>query len=149
MSQGTQKHILFLCTGNSCRSQMGEGLLRHLAGDKVVAHSAGVNPSTVNPLAIGAMKEIGVDISGQRSKSIQEYLVPGAQPLDLIITVCANAKETCPVFPRPVPQEHIQFDDPADAQGTDVERLPMFRRVRDEIKEMLEAKLANGSWGIT
>ena len=143
-----KKHILFLCTGNSCRSQMGEGLLRHLASDRVEAHSAGVNPSTVNPLAIKAMAEVGIDISGHRSKNIAEYLEEGAPALDLVITVCNNAKETCPVFPRPVEQKHIEFDDPADATGSEEERLPVFRRVRDEIRAMLEEKLADGSLGV-
>ena len=136
----SKKHVLFLCTGNSCRSQMAEGLLRALAGEAYEAHSAGVNPGKVNPLAIKVMGEINIDISSHRSKHIDEYLEAGAQELDLIITVCDNAKETCPVFPKPVPTEHILFEDPADAQGSEEERLPVFRKVRDQIKEMIEKK---------
>jgi arsenate reductase len=121
---------LFLCTGNSCRSQMAEGFLRAYAGDSYDAHSAGTKPSTVNPLAIQVMREAGIDISGQQSKNVSEYL---GQHFPLVITVCDNAKEHCPMFPGPCIREHWPFDDPAEATGADEQRLEVFRRVRDEI----------------
>lgn len=122
--------VLFLCTGNSCRSQMAEGLLRHFYGNKHEAHSAGIHPSIVNPNAIKVMTEIGIDISNQRSKSINEYL---GQPFDKVITVCDNAKELCPVFPGKVQRLHWSFIDPALAVGTEDEKLKAFRDVRDQI----------------
>jgi arsenate reductase (thioredoxin) len=121
---------LFLCRGNSCRSQMAEGFLRAYAGDSYDAHSAGTKPSTVNPLAIQVMREAGIDISGQQSKNVSEYL---GQHFPLVITVCDNAKEHCPIFPGPCIREHWPFDDPAEATGADEQRLEVFRRVRDEI----------------
>lgn len=122
--------VLFLCTGNSCRSQMAEGFLRHFYGDKYEAHSAGVKPSVVNPYAIKVMAEKGVDISNQRSKSVDEYK---GQSFDKVITVCDNAKESCPVFPGKVEHIHWSFIDPAEATGTEDEKLKVFRDVRDQI----------------
>ncbi len=128
--------VLFLCTGNSCRSQMAEGLLRHVAGDRFEVVSAGTEPSTVNPLAIAVMREIGIDISGHRSKSAGEFL---REHFAYVITVCDSASERCPVFPFAAKRLHWSLDDPAAAQGSQQDRLPVFRRVRDEIAERVHA----------
>ena len=125
-----KKRVLILCTGNSARSQMAEGLLRHLAGDRFDTESAGTVASFVRPKAIAVMAEIDIDISGHRSKCLAEFL---ASPFDFVITVCDNANESCPVFPGRAKRIHWSFDDPADANGTDDEILAAFRRVRDEI----------------
>lgn len=130
-----KKRVLILCTGNSARSQMAEGLLRHFGGDKFDVESAGVMASFVRPLAIEAMKEIGIDISSHRSKSVTEFT---NQTFDYVITVCDNAKETCPFFPASVERIHWSFDDPATATGSEQEQLAVFRRVRDEIKQKLK-----------
>jgi arsenate reductase (thioredoxin) len=127
----TKKRVLFLCTGNSCRSHMAEGWLRHLAGDRFDSFSAGARPSGfVHPLAIRVMAEIGVDISGHLSKSLDEF---AGQTFDLLVTVCDNAREACPVFAGAVSREHWGFEDPAEAGGSDDEKLKLFRHVRDEI----------------
>ncbi|HVM97411.1 MAG TPA: arsenate reductase ArsC [Candidatus Acidoferrales bacterium] len=126
----TKAKVLFLCTGNSCRSQMAEGLLRHLAGDRFDVVSAGTEPSTVNPLAITAMREIGIDISGHRSKSAAEFL---RDHFAYVITVCDSANERCPIFPFAAKRLHWPLDDPAGAVGSTEERMRVFRRVRDEI----------------
>jgi arsenate reductase (thioredoxin) len=126
--------VLFVCTHNSARSQMAEGLLRHLAGDRFEALSAGTEVSSVRPEAISVMAELGIDISGQRSKSVDEFV---GQPFSWVITVCDRARESCPYFPGAEQTAHWGFDDPADAQGTDEERLHVFRRVRDEIRDRL------------
>lgn len=123
--------VLFLCTGNSCRSQMAEGLLRHFGNNKFEVFSAGTHPSFVHPLAIEAMREIGIDISNHRSKSVMEFL---GQEFDYVITVCDKAKESCPTFPGDVKRIHWSFEDPAEATGTKEERMKVFRKVRDEIK---------------
>lgn len=131
-----KKRVLILCTGNSARSQMAEGILRHDGGDAFEVESAGVKPSAVRPEAIYAMREIGVDISGHRSKSVDEFV---GQDFDYIITVCDNAKETCPVFPGKAERIHQSFEDPpAPGVGSDEERLAIFRRVRDEIREWMK-----------
>lgn len=130
-----KKRVLILCTGNSARSQMAEGLLRHDAGSKFEVESAGVEPSIVRPEAIEAMKEIDIDISGHRSKSVDEF---AGQNFDFIITVCDNAKESCPVFPGRATRIHQSFEDPPPASEGDYEsRLQVFRRVRDEIRGWL------------
>lgn len=129
-----RKRVLFLCTENSARSQMAEGLLRRLAGDVYDVFSAGVAPSSVRPEAIAVMREVGIDISQQRSKSIDEF---SGQQFDYVITVCDNAREHCPVFPGAARQMHWSFDDPAGAAGDEAARLAVFRRVRDEIDERL------------
>ena len=129
-----RKRVLILCTGNSARSQMAEGLLREMAGDHVEVASAGVSPTQVRPEAIAAMREIGIDISRYRSKSVDEFV---NQNFDYVITVCDNANEQCPVFPGQVKRIHWSFDDPAAAQGDDETRLSVFRRVRDEIRGQL------------
>jgi arsenate reductase len=123
--------VLFLCTGNSCRSQMAEGFLRHLNGERFEAYSAGTQPSRVNPMAIEVMAEKGIDISQHRSKNATEYL---GRHFPYIITVCDNAKEHCPIFPGPSIRLHWSLPDPAEAQGTHEEKLAMFRAVRDEVE---------------
>jgi arsenate reductase len=129
-----KKRVLILCTGNSARSQMAEGLLRHIAGDRFEVESAGVEPSHVRPQAIEAMREIGINISGQHSKSVDEF---SGQEFDYVITVCDNANEHCPVFPGKTARLHWSFDDPAAAEGDEAARLAVFRRVRDEIANRL------------
>ena len=125
-----KQRILIVCTGNSARSQMAEGLLRHEGGDRFEVFSAGTKPTAVRPEAIAAMGEIGLDISGQHSKGVEEFI---GQPLDLVITVCNSAKETCPVFPGDVKRLHWPFDDPAAVEGSEEARKAAFRRVRDQI----------------
>lgn len=130
------KTVLFLCTGNSCRSQMAEGWLRRLGGGRFSALSAGTVPQAVNPFAIRAMAEAGVDISGQRSKSVNEYL---GLDIDLLVTVCGGAKESCPMFTGKVASRlHWPVDDPAKACGSEDEVMEVFRRVRDEIRALVE-----------
>jgi arsenate reductase (thioredoxin) len=132
---------LFLCTHNSARSQMAEGLLRHLAGDSFEAHSAGTEATHVRPLAIRAMEEVGVDISGQESKTLERYL---EEPFDYVITVCDDANEACPFFPGAKNRLHWSFEDPSRAEGSEEERLAVFRSVRDRIGESIERELVNG-----
>jgi arsenate reductase (thioredoxin) len=126
--------LLFLCTHNSARSQMAEGFLRHLAGDRFEVASAGTEARGVNPLAVRAMAEAGVDISGQSSKTLDRFL---DDAWDYVVTVCDSANEACPVFPRAATRVHWSFADPSAALGSDDERLAMFRRVRDEIKTQI------------
>jgi arsenate reductase len=128
------RRVLILCTGNSARSQMAEGLLRHLAGDRFEVASAGVAPTQVRPEAVTVMREVGVDISRHHSKSVDEFV---AQEFDYVITVCDNANEQCPVFPGKTERIHWSFDDPAAAEGDEHARLAVFRRVRDEILNRL------------
>jgi arsenate reductase (thioredoxin) len=137
---GERGRVLFLCTHNSARSQMAEGLLRHLAGDSFEAHSAGTEATLVRPLAIRAMDEIGIDISGQESKTLQRYL---SEPFDYVITVCDDANEACPFFPGARNRLHWSLEDPSRAEGSEEERLAVFRRVRDEIREHIEQELVN------
>lgn len=130
-----KKRVLILCTGNSARSQMAEGLLRHDAGDRFGVESAGTKASLVRPEAIAAMRELGIDISGQRSKNVEEF---DGQRFDFVITVCDNARETCPVFFGASRRLHRSFEDPpAAAVGTEEERMAIFRRVRDELRAYL------------
>ncbi|HEY8411555.1 MAG TPA: arsenate reductase ArsC [Pyrinomonadaceae bacterium] len=138
----SRKRVLILCTGNSARSQMAEGLLRHLAGDRFDVASAGVAPTQVRPEAIAVMRELGIDISHHRSKSVDEFL---GQDFDYVITVCDNANEQCPIFPSNTKRIHWSFEDPAAAAGDEQARLAVFRRVRDEIFDRLRlfANLAN------
>ncbi len=126
--------ILVLCTGNSARSQMAEGLLRDRCGDRYNVHSAGTKPSIVRLEAIEALKEIGLDISGNRSKSIDEF---ADNEIDFVLTVCDNARETCPIFPAKTKLIHHAFEDPAEVRGTEAARLKAFREVRDEIAKYL------------
>ena len=130
--------ILFLCTGNSCRSQMAEGWARHLKGDRFEAYSAGVETHGLNPNAVRVMAEAGVDISGHRSQHIDEF---EDVPLDYVITVCGHAHESCPVFPGATKVTHVGFDDPprlAKEAATEEEALNHYRRVRDEIRAFVE-----------
>jgi len=126
--------VLILCTGNSARSQMGEGLLRHMAGDRVEVHSAGTRPGSVRPEAVAAMAEVGIDIRHHRSKHVDEF---AGQPFDYVITVCDHANESCPVFPAGTHRIHWSFEDPAAAAGDEAHRLAAFRRVRDQIAQRL------------
>lgn len=125
------KKILVLCTGNSCRSQLAEGYLRHFAGDKAVVYSAGVETHGVNPKAVAVMEEDGIDISGHTSNNVNEYRDIN---FDYVITVCDNAKERCPVFPSSAKQFHENFPDPAKATGTPEQIMDAFRSVREQIK---------------
>lgn len=132
--------VLILCTGNSCRSHLAEGVLRAAAGDVLNVVSAGSKPAGyVHPLAIRAMAEIGIDISAHRSKSWNEFMTA---PVETVITVCGNADQACPIFPGQVNRHHWPFDDPAHASGTEEEQFAVFRRVRDEIRLRFEAYAA-------
>ena len=134
----TYPKVLFLCTGNSCRSQMAEGWAHHLKGDVIDAYSAGVDPHGMNPLAVKAMQEAGVDISRQSSKHLSDL---SHVPFDYVITVCDNANETCPVFSGKTKRLHVGFDDPprlARDAKSEAEALPHYRRVRDEIRHFIE-----------
>jgi arsenate reductase len=136
-----KKRVLILCTGNSARSQMAEGLLRHMAGDRFEVLSAGVEPSYVRAQAVEAMREKGIDISTHRSKSVDEF---AEQEFDYVITVCDNARERCPVFPGKAERLHWSFDDPAAAVGDEEAKLAVFRRVRDAIESRLREFLRSG-----
>lgn len=137
--------VLVLCTGNSCRSHMAEGILRTAAGDLFDVYSAGSNPAGyVHPNAIEVMGEIGIDLSGHSSKSLDQYLDAG---IDTVITVCGNANEACPVFPGLVNRYHWGFEDPAHATGTEEEVLEAFRAIRDQIKLVFEAYAAGAREG--
>ena len=138
------RRILFLCTHNSARSQMAEGLLRHLAGDRFDAYSAGTEATAVRPLALRAMDEIGIDIGGQESKTLDRYL---GQPFDAVITVCDQMNEACPVFLGAKERQHWSFPDPSQATGTDDEQLAVYRTVRDAIRARIERELIEGSAG--
>jgi arsenate reductase (thioredoxin) len=135
-----QHRVLFLCTGNSCRSHMAEGWLRKLGGDAFDVFSAGSKPAGyVHPLAIEAMREVGVDISKHRSKSLEEFT---GETFDYVITVCDNARDACPVFPGAANRLHWGFDDPAHAPGSDDEKRRVFRRVRGEIEQRIRLFLS-------
>lgn len=129
--------VLILCTGNSCRSHMAEGILRKAAGDLIEVHSAGSSPSGyVHPMAVEVLKEIGIDISSHTSKHMNVFL---QRSVETVITVCGNADQACPMFPGQVNRHHWGFVDPAHATGTDAEKKAVFRRVRDEIKMVFQA----------
>ena len=130
-----KKRVLILCTGNSARSQIAEGLLAHDAADRFEVESAGTKPSHVRPEAITVMRELGIDISSHRSKHVDEFQ---GQSFDYVLTVCDNAKESCPVFPGHSKRIHKAFGDPAAFQGIEEERLTVFRRVRDELRDYLK-----------
>lgn len=130
--------VLFICTHNSARSQMAEGLLRHLGGDRFEAFSAGTEATLVRPLAIKAMAELGIDISGHQSKTLDRYV---NEPFDDIITVCDTAAEACPIFPGAVHRRHWSFEDPSKATGSEEEQLEIYRRVRDQIRSHIEQEL--------
>jgi arsenate reductase len=131
-----KKRVLILCTGNSARSQMAEGLLRYEAGDRFEVESAGSKPSSVRPEAIQVMREIGIDISNHRSKHLDEF---AGQHFDYVLTVCDNANESCPMFPDATKRIHESFDDPPlPSVGSEEERLWVFRRVRDDLRSYLK-----------
>ncbi len=134
MSDPKKQRVLILCTGNSARSQMAEGLLRHDAGDRFEVFSAGTKPSQVRPEAIAVMKEIGIDLSAHRSKHVDEF---AGQSFDYVLTVCDIAKESCPIFSGGTVRMHRSFDDPAAVIGTEELRIAAFRRVRDQLREYL------------
>jgi len=135
--QSTKPLLLVLCTGNSCRSHLAEGLLREAAGDLFEVASAGSKPAGyVHPLAIRVMAEVGLDISGHHSKHMNEFL---ARQVETVITVCGNADQACPIYPGQVNRHHWPFDDPAHATGTEEEQLAVFRRVREEIRRVFSA----------
>jgi arsenate reductase len=136
-----KERILILCTGNSARSQMAEGLFRQAAGDRFEVFSAGTRPAALRPEAVAVMREIGIDISGQRSKSVDEFL---GQQFRYVITVCDNAKESCPVFPGPTERIHWSFEDPAAVEGSEEERKAAFRRIRDQIAERIRTITGSG-----
>jgi len=129
-----KKRVLFLCTHNSCRSQMAEGLVNHFLGDRFEAFSAGTEATRVNPLAARVMAELGIDLAAHRSKTLDEF---AGQPFDYVITLCGDANEKCPLFFGGVQREHIGFDDPSRLKGNEENVLPEYRRVRDEIKERI------------
>ncbi len=141
--------VLFLCTGNACRSQMAEGWLRHLAGDRIEALSAGTDPHGLNPRAVSSMAAVGVDIAGQRSESLEDYLPPKAEAPDVVIAVCSKAADSCPVFPGRVTTLRWPFPDPApggvDAGADEVTIQANFARVRDAIRARIESWLAEGA----
>jgi len=128
-----RQRILFLCTGNSARSQMAEGLLRHFAGDRFEVFSAGTRPTGLNPNAVTAMAELGINIAGSRSKSVDKF---AGQQFDYVFTVCDNAKESCPIFPGGMKRLHQSFEDPAAAPAD--QQLGVFRKVRDQIAVRLQ-----------
>lgn len=140
--QQVRRRVLFLCTHNSARSQMAEGLLRHLAGDRFEVMSAGTEATSVRPEATRAMAELGVDISGQSSKALERYL---GETFDYVVTVCDDANETCPVFPGAKNRLHWSFRDPSRAEGSEEERLGVFRTVRDEIQDRIRKEFLDGS----
>jgi arsenate reductase (thioredoxin) len=140
--QQARRKVLFLCTHNSARSQMAEGLLRHLGGDRFEVMSAGTEATSVRPEATRAMAELGVDISGQSSKALERYL---GETFDYVVTVCDDANETCPVFPGAKNRLHWSFRDPSRAEGSEEERLGVFRTVRDDIQDRIRKEFLDGS----
>jgi arsenate reductase len=135
-----KKTVLFICTHNSARSQMAEGFLNHFYGDRFEAHSAGTEPSQVHPLAVKTMREVGIDISHHASKSAEVFI---NQEIDHVITVCDKAKQTCPFFPGGKKISHHSLEDPSQAEGTDEEKLGVFRRIRDEIRDWIDKTFGN------
>jgi arsenate reductase len=138
----SRQRVLFLCTHNSARSQMAEGFLRARAGERFEVASAGTERTQVNPLAVRAMAEVGVDLSAHTSKTVDRFV---AEPWDYVITVCDSASERCPVFPAPTTRLHWSFEDPSAATGTEAARLETFRRVRDQIAARIDDWLAPGA----
>ena len=137
----SQTRVLFLCTGNSARSQMAQAFLRKYGGERFEAHSAGLEPSTLNPLTVQVMEEAGMDLSEHYAKPLTTYL--GKLHFGYLITVCSRAEEKCPIFPGMGQRLHWPFDDPAAAEGTLEQRLAVFRRVRDEIEQKVQAWVAS------
>ena len=143
-SPDNKLRVLILCTGNSARSQMAEGLLRHLGGKQYEVFSAGTKPVGVNPVAIEAMREVGIDISAQRSKSVAEF---AGEKFATVITVCDNAAEECPIFPGAPQRAHWSLPDPAAVSGTEEEKLGVFRKVRDELERRILSFVNSGVSG--
>jgi arsenate reductase (thioredoxin) len=139
-----RERVLFLCTHNSARSQMAEGLLRHLGDDRFEAFSAGTERTHVRPLAARAMAELGIDISAQESKTLERYL---GEPFDAVITVCDQANESCPIFPGAKRRLHWSFPDPSRVVGTEEEQLAAYRRVRGALRQRIEDELLGGGSG--
>lgn len=139
-----RRRALFVCTHNSARSQMAEGLLRSLAGERFEAFSAGTEATRVRPEAVSVMAEIGIDVSGQESKTLDRYL---GEPFDHVVTVCDEANEACPYFPGARSRLHWSLPDPSAADGTEEERLAVFRSVRDRLGDLIRAELVNGKGG--
>jgi len=135
------QRVLFLCTHNSARSQMAEGLLRSLGGDRFEAHSAGTQATRVRPLAIQAMAEVGIDISTQASKTLDPYV---DQRFDHVITVCDDANESCPIFPNTLHRLHWSLPDPSKATGSQTEQLAVYRKVRDDLRARIQEELLAG-----
>jgi arsenate reductase (thioredoxin) len=133
-----KRRVLFICTHNSARSQMAEGLLRHLGNERFEVFSAGTEATFVRPMAIQAMAEQGIDISHQQSKKLDRYL---GEPFDDVITVCDTAAEACPVFPGATGRRHWSFEDPSKATGSETEQLKVYRKVRDDIRSRIENEL--------
>jgi arsenate reductase (thioredoxin) len=133
-----KRRVLFICTHNSARSQMAEGLLRHIGDDQFEVFSAGSEATFVRPMAMQAMSELGIDISHQQSKTLDRYL---GEPFDDVITVCDTAAEACPVFPGAVRRRHWSFEDPSKASGSETEQIQVYRKVRDEIRSRIENEL--------
>jgi len=133
-----KKKVIFICTGNACRSQMAEGLLRHMAGNKFEVYSAGSHPSHLHPASVAVMAEWGIDIARHTAEPIDDYLDAG---IDIAITVCDNAQQSCPTFPGNVEQIHWGLDDPYHGWGADPEDLPPYRETRDELKKRIEGFL--------
>jgi arsenate reductase len=140
-----KKRVLFICTHNSARSQMAEGLLRALGGDQFEAFSAGTEATQVRPLAMKAMAELGIDISNQQSKTLERYL---SEPFDEVITVCDTAAEACPLFPGAATMHHWSFPDPSQATGSEAEQLAVYRHVRDAIRARIEQELIQEAGGV-
>ena len=136
-----KERTLFVCTHNSARSQMAEGLLRHLAGDRFEAFSAGTEATRVRPEAISVMGELGIDVSGQESETLDRYL---GEPFGYVVTVCDEANEACPFFPGARRRLHWSLPDPSRSEETEEERLAAFRSVRDRLKDLIEGELAGG-----
>jgi len=132
--------VLFLCTGNSARSQMAEAFLRKYGGDQFEVHSAGLDPTVINPYTVKVLEEIGIDTSGQYAKSLETYL--GKVHFSYLITVCSNAEERCPIFPGMGTRIHWPFEDPAAFQGTDEEKTEKFREIRNQIEEKIKGWIA-------
>lgn len=143
MAENHKTKVLFLCTSNSCRSQMAEAWLRALGGERFEVYSAGLEPHSVNPLTIQVMEEAGFDLSSHRSKHLDEYR--GQIDFDFLITVCSNAEERCPYFPGMGKRLHWPFEDPAAYEGPEAEKVALFRTVRDQIKGKIKAWLGEGS----
>jgi arsenate reductase len=140
----SKQRVLILCTGNSARSQMAEGLLRADFGDRFEVFSAGVSPGGVRPEAIAVMREVNIDISGHRSKHVHEFI---GQPFDLVLTVCDNAREGCPIFPGATRVIHKSFTDPAAVEGSEQERMHAFRAVRKQMREFFRSMVAASTFG--